>query len=48
MLLYTLGDQAYVTGFIDLLGNEEPDQLVVGVIFGVLHGVIQKPRSQAQ
>ena len=48
MILYDLGNQAYVTGFIDFLGIAEPDQLVGGVLVGVLHGVIQTPRIQAQ
>ena len=48
MLLYTLGDQDYVTGFIDLLGIAEPDQVVSGVISVVLHSVIQSPRREAQ
>ena len=48
MLLYTLGDQAYITGFIELLGIAEPDQLVSGVLAGVLHSVIQSPRREAQ
>ena len=28
MILYALGDQASVTGFIDFLGIAEPDQVV--------------------
>ena len=48
MLLYTLGDQASVTGFIDFLGIAEPDQVVSGVLAGVLHSVIQLPRREAQ
>ena len=40
MLLYALGNQASVTGFVDFLGIAEPDQVVGGVIVGVLHGVI--------
>ena len=48
MLLYTLGYQASVTGFIDFLGIVEPDQVVGGVIVGVLHSVIQTPHIQAQ
>ena len=48
MLLYTLGDQASVTGFIDLLGIAEPDQVVSGVLAGVLHSVIQSPHREAQ
>ena len=47
-LLYTLGDQASVTGFIDFLGIAEPDQVVSGVLVGVLHSVIQTPHRQAQ
>ena len=48
MLLYALGDQAYVTGFVDFLGIAEPDQVVGGVLVGVLHGAIQTYRRQAQ
>ena len=48
MLLYTLDDQASVTGFIDLLGIAEPDQLVSGVLAGVIHSVIKLPRREAQ
>ena len=44
MLLYALGNKASVTGLIDFLVIAEPDQLVGGVIVGVLHGVIQTPR----
>ena len=36
MLLYALGGQASVTGFIDFLGIAEPDQVVSGVFVGVL------------
>ena len=48
MLLYALGDKSSVTGFIDFLGISEPDQLVGGVLAGVLHVIIQTPRRQAQ
>ena len=48
MLLYALGYQAYVTGLIDFLGIAEPDQVVGGVLVGVLHSVIQAPRREAQ
>ena len=48
MLLYALGDQSSVTGSIDFLGIAEPDQLVGGVLIGVLHSVIQMPSKQAQ
>ena len=48
MLLYTLGDQASVTGFIEFLGIAEPEQLVSGVLAGILHSVIQAPRIKAQ
>ena len=48
MLLYSLGDQASVTGFVGFLGIVEPDQLVSSVLVGVLHSVIQTPRRQAQ
>ena len=48
MLLYAIGNQDSVKGFIDLLGITEPDQVVDGVIVGVLHGVILTPRRQAQ
>ena len=37
MLLYALGDQASVTGLIDFLGIVEPDQVVDGVLIGVMH-----------
>ena len=47
MLLYALGNQVSVTCFIDFLGISEPDQVVGGVLVGVLHGVIQKPRRQS-
>ena len=36
MLLYILSDQASVTGFIDFLGIAESDQVVSGVLVGVL------------
>ena len=48
MLLYALGKQASVTGFIDFLGIAKPDQVVVGILVGVLHDVIHTPRRQAQ
>ena len=48
MLLYALDDKASVTGFIDFLRIAEPDQLVGGVLVGVLHSVIQEPRRKAQ
>ena len=48
VILYTLGDQASVTGFIDFLGIAEPDQVVGGVLVGVLHDLIQMPFRQAQ
>ena len=48
MLLYALVDQASVTGFIEFLGIAEPNQVVGGVLVGVLHGVIKTPRRQAQ
>ena len=48
MLLYTLGDQASITGFIDFLGSVEPDQVVSSVLVGVLHSVIQAPRRKEQ
>ena len=48
MLLYALGNQASIAGFIEFLGIAEPDQVVGGVIVGVLHGVIQMLRRQAQ
>ena len=44
MLLYALGNKAFVTGLIDFMGIAEPDQVVGGVIVVVLHGVIQTPR----
>ena len=48
MLLYALGDQASVTGFIDFLGITEPDQVVGGVLVSILHSVIQTTCRQAQ
>ena len=48
MLLYALGNKASVTGFIEFLGIAEPDQVVGGVLVGVLHGVIHTPFRQAQ
>ena len=48
MLLYALGNQDSVTGFIDFLGIAEPYQVVGGVLVGLLHGVIYTPRRQAQ
>ena len=48
MLLYALGDQDSVTGFIEFLGIAEPEQVVGGIIVGVLHSVIQAPHRQAQ
>ena len=48
MLLYNLGDQASVTGFIDFLGIAEPDQVVSGVLVGLLHSVIQTPCKKAK
>ena len=48
MLVYALGDQDSVTGFIDFMGIAEPDQVVGGVLVGILHGFIQTPSRQAQ
>ena len=48
MLLYALGDQASVTGFIEFLGIAEPDQVVGGVLVGVLNSVIHAPRRKVQ
>ena len=48
MLLCALGDQASVTGFIDLLGIVEPDQVVGGILAGVLHSVLQAHCIKAQ
>ena len=48
MLLYGLGDQASVTRFIDFMGIGEPDQVVGGVLVGVLHSVIHATRIKAQ
>ena len=48
MLLYAIGDQAYVTGFVDFLGIAEPDQVVSGVLVGILHSVIQATRRKAK
>ena len=46
MLLYSLDDQAPVTGFIEFKFVAEPDQVVNGVIVGVLKSVIQAPRGK--
>ena len=48
MLVYDLGDQDSVTGFIEFMGIVEPDQVVVGVLVGVLYSVIQMPCRQSQ
>ena len=48
MLLYNLGDQASVTGFIDFMEIAELDQVVCGVLVGVMNSVIQIPCRQAQ
>ena len=48
MLLYNLGDQAYVTGFIDFMGIAETDQVVDGVLIGVLDSVIKAPHRKSQ
>ena len=48
MLLYALGDHDSVTSFIEFLGIAEPDQVIDGVLVGVLHSVIQTPRRKAQ
>ena len=40
MIFYALGDQDSVIGFIDFIGIAEPDQVVGGVLVGVLHSVI--------
>ena len=48
MLLYALGGQDSVTGFVEFLGIAEPEQVVGGVIIGVLHGVIHTPCRQSQ
>ena len=48
MLLYALGEQDSVTGFIDFLVIAEPHQVVGGVLVGVLHSVIQMPRRKSQ
>ena len=40
MLLYALGNQDSVSGFIYFVGIAEPDQVVGGVLVVVLHGVI--------
>ena len=48
MLLYALGDQYSVTGFIDFLGIAEPDQVVSGVLVGVLYSFMQAPLRKAQ
>ena len=44
MLLYALGDQVFVTGFIDFLGIAEPNKVVGGVLIGIMHCVIHTPR----
>ena len=41
MLFYAPGNEAYITDLIDLLGLAELDQIVGGVLVGVLYGVIQ-------
>ena len=48
MLLYSLGDQASIKGFIDFMGIAEPDQVVSGILVGVLYSVIPTPRRKAQ
>ena len=48
MLLYALGDQDSVTGFIGFLGIAEPDQVVIGVLVVVLRSFIKAPRRKAQ
>ena len=48
MLLYAIGNQASVTGFIIFMGVVETDQAVGGVLVGVLHGVIHTPHRQAK
>ena len=48
MLWYAFGNQASVTGFIDFLGITEPDQVFGGVLVGMMYGVIQTTRRQAQ
>ena len=48
MLLYSLGGQDSVTGFIEFLGIVETDQLVSDVLVGILHSVIQAPLRKAQ
>ena len=48
MLLYGIGNQASVTGFIEFMGIAEPDQVVGGVIVDILYGVMQTPCKQAQ
>ena len=47
MLLFALGDQDSITDFIDFLGIAEPDQVVRGVVAGLLHSVIQLPLYEA-
>ena len=48
VLLYDLGYQASVTRFIDFMGIGEPDQVVGGVLVGVLHSVIHATCIKAQ
>ena len=44
MVLYALGNQAFVTGFIEFKGIAESDQGVGVLIVGILRGVIKTPR----
>ena len=48
MLLYAPCNYTSITRFIDLLSVGEPDQVVSGVLVGILCGVIQTPCTQAQ
>ena len=46
MILYSLGNQDSVIDFIEFLDIAELDQVVGGVLVGVMHGVIQTPRRK--
>ena len=48
MILYGLGGQVSVTGFIDFLVIAELDQVVGGVLVGALHSFIHAPCRKSQ
>ena len=48
MLVYSLGDQDSITGFIEFLVIAETDQVFSGVLVGILHSVIPEPLRQVQ